>query len=275
MTDFTGTRILAIFAHPDDEAFTVGGTLAALTDRGATVTLVCATRGEEGEIAHPSLATPETLGHVRELELRNAAALLGIDDVRFLGFRDSGMFGTDANTKRDAFVQQPVADVARTIASVIQDVRPDAIITFSEDGGYLHPDHVHVHESVAAAAEIVPDLVPHLYFSSFPREFFVALADLDHDPFAGTPPERRARMGQPLAAFTTIVDVDPYVDRKIAAFAAHKTQQPAEGDRPFIEDESMRREFARREHFIRAAGTGTVPDPLVRISAELNAIESD
>src|SRR4051794_6826689 len=97
MLDFTGTQVVAIFAHPDDEAFTIGGVLSAFADRGATVTLITATRGEEGEIAHPSLATPENLGQVREQELLDAAAIMGISSVRFLDFRDSGMFGTDSN----------------------------------------------------------------------------------------------------------------------------------------------------------------------------------
>ncbi|MEZ4507434.1 MAG: PIG-L family deacetylase [Thermomicrobiales bacterium] len=72
------------FAHPDDEAFTIGGAISAFSDRGATVTLVTATRGEQGEIAHPSLATPDNLGDVREQELLDAAAILGISSVRFL-----------------------------------------------------------------------------------------------------------------------------------------------------------------------------------------------
>jgi hypothetical protein len=81
--------------------------------------------------------------------------------------------------------------------------------------------------------------------------------------------ERRARMGQPLAAFTLVADVEPYIDRKIAAFAAHKTQQPKEGDRSFIEDEETRRRFARHEYYIHVPSASSVPDPLVRLAGDL------
>jgi LmbE family N-acetylglucosaminyl deacetylase len=89
--------LLAIYAHPDDETFGVGGTMAKYADRGVPVTMVCATRGEVGEIAPGTDATPETLGQFREQELRDAMAILGVHDVRFLDYRDSGMRGTPEN----------------------------------------------------------------------------------------------------------------------------------------------------------------------------------
>lgn len=269
MQDFTGTQVVAVFAHPDDEAFTIGGVLSAFSDRGATVTLITATRGEEGEIAHPSLATPETLGTVREQELLDAAAILGIASVRFLDFRDSGMFGTASNTNAGAFIQQPTELVAQRLAGIFEEIRPDAVITFSEEGGYLHPDHVHIHDAVEATSMLAPEVVPHLYYSSFPREFFQEVANQDHGAFAGMSEERRARMGQPLAAFTLVMNVEPYIDRKIAAFAAHKTQQPKEGDRSFIEDEETRRMFARNEYYIRVPSNSTTPDPMIRLASDL------
>src|SRR3954462_9366275 len=97
-------RLLAIFAHPDDEGMGSAGTFAAVTDSGGNVTLVCATRGEAGQIPEPALATPETLGAVREQELRAAMAALNVFDIRFLGFRDSGMKGTVDNDNPRAFV---------------------------------------------------------------------------------------------------------------------------------------------------------------------------
>lgn len=269
MIDFTGTRVVAVFAHPDDEAFTIGGVLSAFTDRGATVTLICATRGEEGEIAHPSMATPENLGTVREQELRDAAAILGIHDVRFLDYRDSGMFGTGSNEHPSAFIQQSTEQVGAQLVAIFQEIRPDIVFTFSEEGAYLHPDHIHIHESVVAASKLAPELVPHLYFSSFPREFFLELANQDHGAFAGMTEERRNRMGQPLAAFTLVADVEPFVGRKTQAFAAHKTQQPKEGAQDFIETEDDRRRFARNEYYIHAPTQSTAPDPLVRLTSDL------
>jgi LmbE family N-acetylglucosaminyl deacetylase len=269
MIDFTGTQVVAIFAHPDDEAFTIGGVLSAFSDRGATVTLITATRGEQGEIAHPSLATPEMLGEVREQELLEAAAILGISSVRFLDFRDSGMYGTDSNHDPAAFIQQPTEAVARKLAAMLDEIRPDLVITFSEEGAYLHPDHIHIHDSVVATSQLAPDLVPHLYFSSFPREFFFELANQDHGAFAGMSEERRNRMGQPLSAFTAVLDVEPYVDRKVTAFGAHKTQQPKEGERDFLESEEARRRFAQNEYYIHAPSTSTAPDPLARLASDL------
>ncbi|MBA4180459.1 MAG: hypothetical protein C0506_07720, partial [Anaerolinea sp.] len=92
----THRRILAVYSHPDDEG-QVTGTLHHFLRQGHQVTLLCATRGEVGEISHPSLATPETLWYTRELELRASMAQIGLFDVRFLPFRDSGMDGTPEN----------------------------------------------------------------------------------------------------------------------------------------------------------------------------------
>lgn len=270
MIDCTGTRVVAIFAHPDDEAFTSGGVLSAFADRGAAVTLICATRGEQGEIASPSLATPETLGQVREQELRDAAAILGISDVRFLDYRDSGMFGTDSNHNPAAFIQHSTEEVAGQLIALLTDIRPDLVITFTEDGGYLHPDHVHIYDSVVAAANRAPALLPHVYFASFPREFFQKIANQNHGAFAGMSEERRNRMGQPLAAFTFAVDVEPYFERKTAAFAAHKTQQPKENDHPFLESEEARQLFGYHEYYIRAPMNQNTADPLTLLVADLD-----
>src|SRR5215218_10038205 len=98
----TALSLLGLFAHPDDEQL-MGGTYARAAAEGISTGLVCATRGEEGEIAAPSLAAPETLGHVREAELRAASTVLGIKYLWFLDFRDSGMAGTAANDNRDCF----------------------------------------------------------------------------------------------------------------------------------------------------------------------------
>ncbi len=98
--------LLAVFAHPDDEAFGVGGTLARYAAQGVRVVLACATRGEAGQISDPSLATPENLGRVREEELRCAARALGVREVIFLGYRDSGMAGDRRNADPRAYVSE-------------------------------------------------------------------------------------------------------------------------------------------------------------------------
>ncbi len=269
MIDFTGTRVAAVFAHPDDEAFTAGGAIAAFTLRGATVTIISATRGEQGEIAHPSLATPENLASVREHELRIAAAILGVTDVRFLDYRDSGMFGAPTNQDPAAFIQHSTGEAAQRLIAIFAEIRPNLVLTFSEEGGYLHPDHVHIHDVVAEAASRAPDLVPHLYFSSFPRHFLLELANQDHGTFAGMSEERRNQMGQPLETFDLIIDVEPYMERKVEAFTAHRTQQPKEGDHPFLESEEAQYQFGSHEYYIRAPTDSTDPDPLAMLAADL------
>ena len=112
--------LLAVFAHPDDEAFGTGGTLARYAGEGVRVALVCATRGEVGGIADPSLATRETLGQVRETELRCAAQALGISDVIFLGYRDSGMAGTPENEDPRAFVNIAAEEVVAQLMGIIR-----------------------------------------------------------------------------------------------------------------------------------------------------------
>jgi N-acetyl-1-D-myo-inositol-2-amino-2-deoxy-alpha-D-glucopyranoside deacetylase len=128
--------LMAVFAHPDDEAFGIGGTLARYgADAAVRVVLVCATRGEAGEISDPKLATPEQLGEVREQELRCACQKLQVDDVYFLGYRDSGMAGTPENEAPGALATADPDEVVGKIVAHIRRERPDVMVTFDETGG--------------------------------------------------------------------------------------------------------------------------------------------
>src|SRR5207249_130525 len=149
-------RVLATYGHPDDEGQATG-TLARLLQRGAQVTLLCATRGEVGEISDLSLATPETLQYVRELELRAAMAQIGLSDVRFLPYRDSGMAGTPENEDPRALHAQPAETVVGDLVRLIRDVRPHVVLTWEPGGGYGHPDHIAVHKHTVAAFEAAGD----------------------------------------------------------------------------------------------------------------------
>src|SRR3954449_13218879 len=115
--------LLAIFAHPDDEAFTTGSRLATYAAAGAEVVLVCAPRGEVGEISDPALATPETLGQVREGELRCATAALGLSDLILLNYRDSGMIGTAYNTDPRAFMNAEADEVVSQLVGIIRRIK--------------------------------------------------------------------------------------------------------------------------------------------------------
>lgn len=149
-------RVLATYGHPDDEG-QVTGTMARFIAGGAKVTLLCGTRGEVGEISDPSLGTPDTLGYVRELELRAAMAQLHLWDVRFLPFRDSGMAGWEINNDPRCLHAQDPENVIPKIVELIRDVRPHVVFTWDPNGGYGHPDHIAMHKYTVAAFDIAGD----------------------------------------------------------------------------------------------------------------------
>ena len=174
-------RLLAVFAHPDDESFGTGGSLALYTHRGVDVHLICATRGEAGE-APPSLNGFASIGEMRENELRCAASVLGLKTVLFLGYRDSGMPGSPDNHHPQALAAAPVEEVARQVAVYIRKIRPQVVITFDPIGGYRHPDHVAIHQATVAAFHMAgnpsvtldslpPYLPQKLYYPTFSRRF--------------------------------------------------------------------------------------------------------
>ena len=134
-------KIMAIFAHPDDEG-AIGGTLAAYARQGMEVTLVCTTRGEAGEISDPALATAETLGEVRQRELEAACQILGIEQLYFLDYCDSGMEGTAENGRPTAFMQADPVEVKGKLVGLMRQLEPDIVITFEPFGWYGHPDHI-------------------------------------------------------------------------------------------------------------------------------------
>lgn len=180
--------LLAVFAHPDDEVFGSGGTLAKYAAQGVRIVLACATRGEVGEISDPSLATPETLPEVREQELRTSAAALGFSGIRFLGYRDSGMKGTaDNDDPRSYYRADPEAATGQLVA-LIREVKPQVVITFEPFGGYGHPDHVVTSQFTTAAFDAAgngaryPDAGPvwqpsRLFYTMIPLSFFRDVRD--------------------------------------------------------------------------------------------------
>src|SRR5947209_12811889 len=180
-------RLLGAFAHPDDEGI-VSGALLQYNTSGVETGLVCATRGEVGEIADPALATPENLGQVREGEMRAAAEVLGVHNLWFLGYRDSGMAGTPENADPRAFAQAGAAEVVGKLVAIIRQFRPQVMVTFDETGGYGHPDHIAIYRHTtsafyaAADAAQYPELGPahmvsKLYYTSFPRSAIRAMGE--------------------------------------------------------------------------------------------------
>lgn len=149
--------LLAVLAHPDDETFGMGGTLALYSRRGVDVHLICATRGEVGEINPEYKERIKSAACLRTQELRCAAKVLGITQVHFLNYRDSGMPGSESNNHPKALAAQPVEKVAREVAHLMRQIQPDVVITFDPIGGYRHPDHIAIQRATVQAFDLVSD----------------------------------------------------------------------------------------------------------------------
>jgi mycothiol S-conjugate amidase len=153
--------LLTVHAHPDDEASKGAGTVARYHAAGVHTVLVCCTGGEEGDILNPALDTPEVRAHLPELrqeELDRSAAIIGYDDVVRLGYRDSGMPGTEANANPASFARAPHDEAVERLVAVVRRERPQVMIVYGdEQSGYPHPDHLRVHEIGVAAFEAAGD----------------------------------------------------------------------------------------------------------------------
>ena len=268
MSESSNRCLLAVVAHPDDETFGCGGLLARYASEGVRVVLVCATRGEAGEISDPSLATPENLGQVREQELREAAKTLGVTDLCLLGYRDSGMSGSPSNQHPEALCRADLDRVTGQIVEIIRRVRPQVMVTFDPKGGYGHPDHIAVHKAACDAFVAADDpsryieldtegLQPHspsrLYYFVFPRssvhafQAAIRAAGIESD-LADIDPET---MGTPDDEITTIIDVSMHKAAKEQAARYHRTQTLGRDPFSWI-PEPLRNSFLSTEHLVRA-----------------------
>lgn len=195
--------LLAILAHPDDESFGMGGTLATYARRGVDVHLVCATRGEAGEVSEEYLKGFKSIADKRVAELRCAAGILGLVGVEFLEYRDSGMAGSPDNQHPKALAAAPLEQVVADLVPYIRRLKPQVIITFDPIGGYRHPDHIAIHLaatrafSSAADPDFPSDLPPHqaqkLYYHTFSRRFLRLAVRVM--PILGRDPRRWGRNG--------------------------------------------------------------------------------
>ncbi len=197
-------RLLAVVAHPDDETFGMGGTLAYYARQGVEVHLICATRGEVGEVEPRMLEGFSSVGELRENELCCAADVLGLKKVHFLDYRDSGMPGSPENKHPRALVLAPVDEAAMRIAKLIREIQPQVLITFDPIGGYMHPDHIAIHQATVLAFDlagnnsvVLDELPPYkpakLYFHIFPRGFLRIMVAIM--PLAGKDPSKWGKNG--------------------------------------------------------------------------------
>ena len=211
--------LLVITAHPDDEVLIAGGTLAACAAAGMRTAVVCLTRGEEGPISDPSLATRATLAEVRRSELHDACRELGVDSVKCYRRHDGHLRWSRGS------------EIVRQLEGVLQAHRPDAVITFGEEGLYYHPDHIAVYDFTRRAVARLPD-PPELYRSIWPAELMCELTDelarrglpadlwgLEPDIFGVEDEDREGEL---------LLDVTRFARRKLRALRCHRTQLGAD-----------------------------------------------
>jgi len=228
--------VLAVFAHPDDESLACGGTLARLADAGVRVVLLCGSRGESGSISDPALVPEGDLGAVRARELREAAAVLGVADVIIADHPDGDL----------RWIHVP--QFHEQIVSALIDYRPDAVITFAEDGLYWHLDHIGVHERTYTAVKSLGADAPPLYYVTMPkgvmREVVAAAQAKGGAPpdssFWGIEPDA---FGDSAVPATFSIDVRDWIPRKLAALRCHRTQMGRNNPIAWIDDEDARRWF--------------------------------
>ena len=242
---YEGFRILLVHAHPDDETINNGATMALYADRGAHVTLVTCTRGEEGEILVPALShlssqEQDQLGAHREIELADAMKALGISDHRFLGaptkkFRDSGMMGTEPNNHPEVFWQADVDAAAQILVEIIEEIEPHILITYDEIGGYGHPDHIQAHRVAMRASELSQWQIQKIYWNTIPKSVLAdgiaKMKEVGSD-FFGAETVDDLPFAKDDEFVTTLIDGGQYVDAKMAAMKAHETQISLDG--PFF-----------------------------------------
>ena len=231
--------LLSVLAHPDDESFGMGGTLAHYAHQGVAVHLVCATRGEVGDVDPKYLRGFDSVAERREHELRCAAEKLGLAGVHFLDYRDSGMPGSVDNRHPRALAAAPEEEVAKRVLSFIEELKPQVVLTFDPIGGYRHPDHIAIHKATVRAFNLAVENPPadangyrpqKLYFNTIPRSYFKIVVKLL--PLFGQDPHKWGRNGDidiaelaqeefPIHAVVNYKDV---AAQKAEASACHASQ---------------------------------------------------
>ena len=261
--------MMAVHAHPDDEASSTGGVLASYSAQGIQTVVVTCTNGEFGDA--PGGIKPGQDGHDekavaahRLAELRESCAILGVSHLELLGYHDSGMPDWDYKDRPDAFCNVPEAAVAARISSLIARYRPQVLISYDDKGPYQHPDHVHA--SRAAQAAFASSGIPaKLYLSAMRRsdweKIWAALRELGAEvpDFEELDPEARRQAAASEARITTSVDIGPVMNRKRDALFAHGSQI-SESWFSKIPQDIAEATFGH-EHFIRASDTTGAPLP--------------
>lgn len=239
----SGQHLVVVVAHPDDETFGCGSLIASAVRAGARATVVCATRGEAGQRRHDPTRAEWPLGMLREAELIEAAAVLGVSDVELLDHHDSGLAG---EPPAGALVRTPVCELGSELTFVLAGLRPDVVLTL--DGSDGHRDHVHVRDATAlAAARLAP--APRLVHASLSnrlmREWAAVIAA--RDPDNAYVALGVSELGRPEHGLTAI-DVSAVRDVRERAIACHRSQASPFDDLP----EGLRDRFLDTDYVVDA-----------------------
>jgi N-acetyl-1-D-myo-inositol-2-amino-2-deoxy-alpha-D-glucopyranoside deacetylase len=271
-------RLLLVHAHPDDETITCGITMARYVAQGAQVTLVTCTLGEEGEVLVPELAhlaadREDRLGPHRIGELADAMAALGVTDHRFLGgpgrYRDSGMIGTPANERPDCFWRADLDEAASHLVPLIRELRPQVLVTYDEQGGYGHPDHIQAHRVALCAADLAarsehapeagePWAIAKTYFPCLPRSMARAGANAlreagDNAAFEAFSQIEQAPFVVDDDLVSAVIADEDQLAAKDRALRAYPTQIAVDG--PFFAlSNNLGQQIFAAEHYRLAAG---------------------
>jgi len=272
-----GLTVLMVHAHPDDEAFSTGGTLARYAAEGVHTVLVCATRGEVGEIHDPDLdpeEAKERLAAIREEEVRRACAILNVSELHFLGYRDSGMVGTADNDDPRNFHNADPDEAVGRVVRLIRQARPQVVVTYNERGGYGHPDHIAAHRATVAAFDAAADATRYpeqgldpwqsskLYYTAFPLSMLLRMIEMMRaqgieQPFGGD--RDPATFTVPDEVVTTRVDIGDYLEAKRESLRVHRTQLGV--DNPILTmPQEVAREIMGHEAYQRVRSLVSAPD---------------
>lgn len=237
--------LMAVHAHPDDEATGTGGVLAKYAAQGVRTVLVTCTDGRCGDLpggVKPGQAghDPEAVVELRKQELENSCKVLGVSDLELLGYHDSGMMGWPNNEEPGAFWNTPVDEAAERLAGLMRHYQPDVVVTYDPNGFYGHPDHIQAHRITMRAVEL-SGVPAKLYWTTVPREqleeFGRVMRELGADwdepageragdgPGGDAVPSDQPEIGVPAAEVTTWVDTKAFGGQKYDALAAHASQE--------------------------------------------------
>lgn len=249
--------LLAVLAHPDDESFGPGGTLARYAAEGYTVHLLTITDGALGEGAPELMEGNIGLPELRATELRCAARALGVASLRQLNYRDSGMPGSPHNQHPDCLLQAEDGPVIEEIRRVLKETRPAVVITHDPTGGYFHPDHIRTSALTTAAFRAIQG-PQRLYYSVLPRTFirwavlFLRLLRQDPTRFGRNHDVDLTRLGAPSDLIHARIDVGPYLATKGRAMACHRSQGGGDKAPPLALPPWLQRRLLGTESFTQA-----------------------